>query len=110
MTEGNLEEGTVRQRIIRLLSSVDHPMSVNEIAKELGLPPEESRAVYKHLEHVAKTLNRMYGGSLALLMEPPMCRKCGYVFRNLKKPRKPSRCPRCGSEWIEPPRFIIGRP
>ena len=109
MTEGSLE-GTVRQRIIKLLSSTEYPLSVNEIARELGLPLEESRSVYNHLEHVAKTLNRMYGGSLVLLMEPPTCRKCGYRFTNLKKPRKPSRCPKCGSEWIEPPRFIIGKP
>ncbi|MEM2810799.1 MAG: transcriptional regulator, partial [Candidatus Korarchaeum sp.] len=42
-----------------------------------------------------------------LLMEPPQCRKCGYIFKDLKKPRKPSKCPKCGSEWISPPRFTI---
>ncbi len=104
------EEGTIRERIVRLLSSAEYPMSAAEIARELGLPPGEVRSVYAHLEHVAKTLNGMYGGSLVLLMEPPHCRKCGYVFKSLKKPRKPSRCPKCGSEWIEPPRFIIGQP
>ncbi len=108
--EGFGGEGTVRQRIVRILSSADHPMTAAEIARELGLPPGEARSVYSHLEHVAKTLNRTYGGSLVLLMEPPYCRKCGYVFRSLKKPRRPSKCPKCGSEWIEPPRFIVGRP
>ncbi|MEM4718310.1 MAG: transcriptional regulator, partial [Desulfurococcaceae archaeon] len=42
-------------------------------------------------------------------LEPPTCRKCGFVFKDLKRPRKPSKCPSCKSEWITPPRFLIIR-
>ncbi len=94
-----------REKILELLMNSDEPLSVDDIARELGMDPRESREIYRHLEHIAKTARAKYGKTL--LMEPPTCRKCGYVFRNLKKPRKPSKCPKCGSEWIEPPKFII---
>jgi hypothetical protein len=100
----SLEEGSIRQRIIKLLSEATEPMTAEDIARVLDIDVSE---VYMHLEHVAKTVRRSSGGEKALLMIPPRCRKCGYVFKDLDKPKKPSRCPRCKSEWIEPPRFII---
>jgi len=98
---------TVRERIIRALMSSDRPLTAREIAVEAGLGPEGAREVYEHLVHASRTLAARTG--LRILMEPPYCRKCGYVFRDLKRPRKPRRCPRCGSEWIEPPRFTVGK-
>jgi predicted Zn-ribbon and HTH transcriptional regulator len=94
-----------RERIIELLMTSSEPLSVNEIARSLEIDPSQSWEIYDHLEHIARTVRAKYGK--ALLMDPPYCRKCGYTFKDLKKPRKPSRCPKCGSEWIEPPRFII---
>lgn len=94
-----------REKMLELLMRSEVPLSADDIARELGMDERESKEVYRHLEHIAKTARRKYGKTL--LMEPPACRKCGYVFKDLKKPRKPSKCPRCGSEWIEPPRFII---
>ncbi|WP_460025947.1 hypothetical protein [Infirmifilum sp. SLHALR2] len=40
-------------------------------------------------------------------MKPPVCRDCGYVFTSLESARKPSRCPRCKSERILQPSFIL---
>lgn len=94
-----------RERILEILMSSQEPLSVDDIARRLELDPRESREIYGHLEHVARTARAKYGRTL--LMEPPQCRKCGYIFKDLKKPRKPSKCPKCGSEWISPPRFTI---
>lgn len=94
-----------RERILEILMSSQEPLSVDDIAKRLELDPRESREIYAHLEHVARTARARYGRTL--LMEPPQCRKCGYVFRDLKRPRKPSKCPKCGSEWVLPPRFTL---
>jgi len=99
-------EGTIRERIVKLLMETQRPLSASEIASMLGLPAGSEREVYEHLRHIAKTVRRMSGGKLALYMVPPQCKKCGYVFK-LDKPRKPSKCPRCNSQWIDPPRFYI---
>lgn len=99
---------TSRERITRLLIETTTPLSAREIALELGLDPRTGeRIVYEHLSHIAKTIRRQSGGKLALYMIPPRCRNCGYVFKDLSKPRKPSRCPKCKSERIDPPRFKI---
>ncbi|HID42001.1 MAG TPA: transcriptional regulator, partial [Pyrodictium sp.] len=46
-------------------------------------------------------------GRAVLYMIPPRCRNCGYVFTDLDSPKKPSKCPMCKSQRIEPPRFYI---
>ncbi|RLG90644.1 MAG: transcriptional regulator [Thermoprotei archaeon] len=98
---------TLRERIMKLLMESREPLSVDEIAAILGLSPRDKHLVYDALTHIAKTIKRRSGGKLELVMIPPTCKKCGYVFKDLKKPRKPSRCPRCKSERINPPLFKI---
>ncbi|MEM0027678.1 MAG: transcriptional regulator [Ignisphaera sp.] len=95
---------SIRERIARLLEEAGKPLSAEEIANIFSLDVKD---VYIHLEHIAKSIRRESNNRKALLMMPPRCRKCGYIFKDLEKPRKPSRCPGCKSEWIEPPRFII---
>ncbi len=93
-----------RERIMEVLLNTNEPLTAEQIAVMAGLDPSQSREVYEHLRHIAKTVRAKYGK--VLYMQPAECRKCGYVF-NSDKPKKPSKCPRCGSTWIEPPRFII---
>ncbi len=38
---------------------------------------------------------------------PATCKKCGYQFTDRERLKKPSRCPRCKSERIDPPRFYV---
>ncbi len=98
---------TLRERIKKLLIATSTPLTIEEIANELGVERERVKDIYSHLTHIAKTVRRESRGRLILYMVPPICRNCGYVFKNLNKPRKPSKCPKCGSQRIEPPRFII---
>ncbi len=92
---------TIRERMIRLLSETNTPLSAKEIAFELGMDNE--KLVYEELKHVAKSIRR---SGKRLYVQPAYCKKCGFVFKdNLFK--KPSKCPRCRSQWIEPPRYII---
>ncbi|MEM1618476.1 MAG: transcriptional regulator [Desulfurococcaceae archaeon] len=97
---------TIRERIMRILESTKTPLTASEIANMLGnnTSPED---VYEHLAHVAKTIRAKSHGRKVLVMEPPVCKKCGFVFKDIKKPKKPSRCPKCKSEWIASPRFMI---
>jgi len=98
---------TLREKVMNLLMESEQPLTVDEILTLLGLEYRYRRLVYDALEHIAKTIRRKTHGDYELVMVPPMCMKCGYVFKDLKKPRKPSRCPRCKSERIRPPAFKI---
>ncbi len=101
-------EETVREKILKLLMETRRPLTAREIAEIVGLDPQRGEAeVYEHLKHIAKTLRRRHGGKAVLYMIPPRCRNCGYVFTDLKEPKRPSKCPRCKSQRIEPPRFYI---
>ena len=103
-----MEEETVREKIFRVLLEARSPLTAREIAEIIGLDPRSGeKQVYRHLRHLAKTVRRKSGGRVAVHMIPPRCRDCGYVFQDLEEPRKPSRCPRCKSQRIEPPRFYI---
>ncbi len=97
---------TIRRRIIEILRSTHVPLTAEEIIRVLGVNISV-KDIYEHLSHIAKTVHSRSQGREELLMELPVCRKCGYVFRDLSKPKKPTKCPRCKSEWISPPRFII---
>lgn len=100
----------MRERIERILRESQDPLTAREIAVELGLSPGAGeRIVYEHLKHLAKSIWRRSRGRESLVMTPPRCRKCGYVFKDLREPRKPSKCPRCKSQLIDPPRFRIAR-
>ncbi len=99
------EGETLRKRIISLLMESRRPLTAREIAELLGLSPREERRIYEEIMHAAKSLARQT--NLRIYMVPPRCAKCGYVFTDLRKAKKPSRCPRCKSERIEPPAFYI---
>ena len=103
----NLEE-TLRERIMKLLMESKHPLSAKDIIYELGLNSNTSeKEIYQHIQHIAKTIRRRSRGKYAVFMIAPQCRSCGYVFKDLDKPKKPSKCPKCRSQRIEPPRFKI---
>ncbi|MCI4464657.1 MAG: transcriptional regulator [Thermoproteus sp.] len=96
---------TSRERIARVLLSSQEPLDVFQIREAAGLDLTPSE-IYDELEHVAKTLKRQ---GLKLAVVPARCRNCGYEFRDRERLRKPSKCPRCHSERIEPPRFYVRR-
>ncbi len=104
-----MEETTLRERIVEVLEKSSRPLTAREIAVLVGLEPQQAEdLVYECISHIAKTLWRKSGGRRRVYMVPPRCKDCGYVFTSLDKPRRPSKCPRCKSQRIEPPRFYIG--
>lgn len=100
---------TTRERIYELLRKSEKPLTVDDIISLLNLSDMNPKDVYDHLQHIAKSVKARSKGKEYLAMDPPVCRKCGFVFKELSKPKKPSKCPRCKSEWISPPRFLIVR-
>lgn len=93
---------TVRQAIREYIS--DGPRSLRDISQELRISEKEA---LDHLEHIAKA--KLPGGA-KLVVEPPVCSSCGYVFRKRERLGKPGRCPVCKGSHITSPEYSIGRP
>lgn len=93
---------TRRQLIIKLLIGNKNPLSLDYIADEIFI---DKKTVIEDLSHIAKTLKGK--GKFQLVMLPPQCKVCGFVFKGLKKPKYPSKCPKCKKEKIIPPKFTI---
>ncbi|MCC6043182.1 MAG: transcriptional regulator [Candidatus Verstraetearchaeota archaeon] len=96
---------TTREKIIKILRESPQPLTAEDIIAALGAEDLEPKDVYEHLKHVAKTVRRR--GDEVLVMLPPTCRFCGFTFKDLDKPKKPSKCPKCKGERISPPAFKI---
>lgn len=91
---------TPRQYMMDLLS--DTYRSSYELAGWLGV---SERLVEDHLGHIVKSLARDRGRRFVI--DPSACQECRFVFRQRTRLTRPSRCPRCRSESITSPRFMI---
>jgi len=93
-------ELTIRQLIMQSITGTLY--SSRQLAELVGVP---ERQVEDHLIHVAKSVAR--DRTRRFVLEPSRCRDCGFVFRERTRLTCPSRCPRCRSEAISPPRYGI---
>jgi transcriptional regulator len=91
---------TPRQYLMDLLAGSSR--SSYELAALLGIP---ERDIEHHLLHIVKSLAR--DRTRRFMLEPSTCHDCRYVFRERTRLTRPSRCPRCRSEAISAPRFMI---
>ncbi len=98
---------SLREKILDLLENSNEPLTVDDIIILLELDPRRKNEIYNHLMHIAKSIKAKYHGKRKLVMIPPKCKNCGYIFTKLKKAKKPSKCPKCKSMRIEPPSFMI---
>jgi hypothetical protein len=79
---------------------LENPMSVNELARELG---EQPREVEEDLRHLLRSLKHQ---PYRAVVTPAQCRKCGFIFRS-EKLIKPGKCPECHGTWIAEPLVAI---
>jgi hypothetical protein len=77
------------------------PLTARELSAQVGIPEKQ---VADHLEHLRRSL-AAEGGELVI--EPARCLRCEYAFGGRSRPSKPSRCPQCKGERIDPPRFRV---
>jgi len=92
---------TVRARILQALR--DSPLTAREISQRASVP---ERDVAEHLRHIEHSLAH---GDERLQTLAAHCVPCGFVFEARERHKRPSRCPRCKSERISPPRFQLER-
>ncbi len=90
---------TVRSALRQVLR--EGPLTARELSARVGIGEKE---VSGHLEHVARSLR--HSGE-RLRVEPAQCFACGFVFKERTRLSKPSKCPACRSQRLDPPRFII---
>jgi len=76
-------------------------LTVAQLSRRVGLCERE---IPEHLEHLAKSLR---AEGMRLEVEPATCVACEYVFADRTRATKPSRCPECSSERIDPAAFRI---
>ena len=89
-----------RKDLIPML--LEHPMTVNEIARFVE---QTGKDTVEDLEHLLQSLKHT---EYRATVEPAACRKCGFEFA-ADKLRKPSKCPQCKSTWISEPKISISR-
>jgi len=77
------------------------PRSVKELSQELSL---SERDVVAALEKLTRSLER---GPALLRRAAPRCLACDFEFSERARISRPSRCPECRSERIQPARFWI---
>ena len=90
---------TLRQSILHCLQ--EGPLTARELS---ALVQIREKDVIPHLEHLEKSLRRS-GRRLAI--EPSECLQCGFRFEKRRRLSKPSACPRCRCQRIDPPVFRL---
>jgi predicted Zn-ribbon and HTH transcriptional regulator len=95
-----MPDQTVRQQIMELIAGTSR--TARQLAELVGIP---ERQVEEHLVHIVRSV--AHDRTRRFLLEPSACQNCGFVFRSRTRLTRPSRCPRCRSEDIAPPRFGI---
>jgi hypothetical protein len=89
---------TRRARLRDLLLSTQDGLSLWEIERILDA---RRQTILSDLDHLRQSFRH---SDATLLMVPPACTTCGFVFR-LDVPKAPSRCPVCKSRALSEPIF-----
>jgi len=95
------ERGRTIRELIRRTLLEPEPCSLRDLSQAVGL---RERDVVAHLEHVRRSARRR---GERWVTEPACCSKCGYTFEERTRFNRPSRCPSCKSERVEPARFAL---
>lgn len=90
---------TVRSALRNVLR--EGPLTARELSARVGIGEKE---VFGHLEHLARSLK--HSGE-RLRVEPAQCLICAFVFKERTRLTKPSKCPVCRGQRLDPPRFVI---
>ena len=93
---------TRREMIAELLERTEYPLTAEEICEQLDI--KKRSIVYEDIDHISKSVKRE---NKELLIRPATCGKCQFVFKVGKSVKEPSKCPKCKSQWILSPAFII---
>ena len=89
---------TRRQEIIEILRG--ETLSLQDLSVFLKVHIKE---ILEDIPHIEKSIQPQ----ARMVIVPAHCQKCGFAFRDRRKIKTPSRCPKCKGTWIKPPLFQI---
>ena len=98
-TEPREQNQTLRQSILDCLE--EGPVTARELSALVHIREKD---VAPHLEHLEKSLRR---SGKRLVIEPAECLQCGFRLEKRRRFTKPSACPRCRCQRIDPPVFRL---
>lgn len=106
MTRGDKHEPIPPERSATIPSLIREalsagPKTARDLSRELSV---SERDVLRHVEHLERTLK---AEGAKLVVEPPECLACGFVFRKRERLNRPSRCPLCRGERLSAARFGV---
>lgn len=91
--------GTIRQQIADLLKQ-DFCDTLT-ISQTVGISEKD---VCGHLEHIQRSAA---AAGNRFVIEPAVCRGCGYAFADRKRLTRPGRCPKCRQGRVSRPAYRI---
>jgi predicted Zn-ribbon and HTH transcriptional regulator len=93
---------TRREEITQILEDAEYPLTAQDICDILDI--KKRSIVYEDINHIALSVKNQ---GKQVVVSPARCGKCQYIFRKMKSAKAPSKCPKCRSEWILPPSYLI---
>ena len=101
MSDPDARRVTVRQALLEEL--LDGPATARDLSRLVGIP---ERDVAEHLSHLERSVR---GHGQRLVIEPPVCLTCDFVFthRGPHRYTRPGRCPECHGRRITLPVFRV---
>ena len=90
---------TRRQEMMEML--LHHEISAQEFCHIYRV---EMWEITEELDHIKRIVPHH---KKRLIMKPPVCRACGFEFKERGKIKNPSKCPNCHHERIQAPAFKI---
>ena len=100
------DQGGVPQRLETIRQSIreairDASLTAHEISEMAHVAEHDVAAHLTSIERSAKHHGER------LFVEPARCEECGFSFERRERLSAPSRCPKCKSERVHPPRFRL---
>ncbi len=93
---------TRREEIAKHLEDAEYPLTAQDICDMMDI--RKRSIVYEDIDHIAKSVKNQ---GKQVIVSPARCGKCQFIFKKIKSAKAPTKCPKCRSEWIIAPGYLI---
>ncbi len=93
---------TRREQIAMYLEEAEYPLTAQDLCEMLDI--KKRSIIYEDIDHISRSVKNE---GKEVIIRLARCGKCNFVFSKRNTAKAPSKCPKCKSEWILPPAFLI---